>query len=90
MAARAKTVIRNKYGFHVRPSTRFYETASKFSCDVRIAANGVEVDGKSVMMMMTLGAVQGTEVTITCKGPDAEAAVHALVALIDSSFDGIE
>lgn len=90
MEVRATTTIQNKYGFHVRPSTRFFELASTFSCDVHLAANGVEVDGKSVMMMMTLGAVHGTEITIICKGDDAETACAALVELVDSRFNGIE
>ncbi len=79
--------IKNKYGLHARPATQFVELASRFNCDVVLLKNGEEVNGKSIMGLMMLGAEQGTELTLRCFGAeDAPQCIDSLVALIDSKF----
>lgn len=90
MKAEAKTEIRNKYGFHARPSTSFSILAKQYKSDIAVYANGMDCDGKSIMGLMSLGAPQGTVVRIVADGEDAEAAVAALKAHIECSFGGIE
>ena len=67
----------------------FVDAASKFASDVRVRRTDVpeEVDGKSIMQMLLLAATQGTELEIECDGPDADAALAALVRLVESRFD---
>jgi Phosphotransferase System HPr (HPr) Family len=82
--------IQNKYGFHVRPSTQFMKTAREYQSDILVEVDNLSADGKSIMQLMALGAMQGAVVKITAKGPDANAAVAALVGLIQSRFGGID
>lgn len=83
------TVIRNKLGLHARPAMQFVDLANQFSSSVRVHALGeepAEADGKSVMQMIILAAVEGTPIRIAAEGEDAEAAVEKLTALVDAKF----
>ena len=86
----AETAIINKYGFHVRPSTQFMQKAKEFQSSIVVEVDNIRADGKSIMQLMALGAMQGSKVKITAKGPDAENAVAILAALIQSRFGGID
>ena len=90
MEASAETVIVNKYGFHARPSTSFSALAKGFSAAITVEVNGQDVDGKSIMGLMSLGAAQGTHLTIRADGVDAAEAVAQLKAHVDDRFGGIE
>ena len=84
--ASQKTTIKNKTGIHARPASVFVQTASKFKSKVQITAKGKKVDAKSILMIMSMGLSNGTEIEISADGPDADDAVKALVALVDSKF----
>ncbi|MDR1533634.1 MAG: HPr family phosphocarrier protein [Planctomycetota bacterium] len=86
----AETPILNKYGFHVRPSTQFMQKAKEFQADIRVEVDGVAADGKSIIQLMTLCAMQGAKVRIIASGPDARLASEALVTLIQGRFGGID
>ncbi len=88
--ASAESTIQNKYGFHVRPSTQFMQKAREFKSDITVEVNDLRADGKSIMQLMALGAMQGAVVKISAKGPDAEEAVAVLSALVQSRFGGID
>lgn len=79
-------VLGNKYGLHVRPATMLAQAASRFKASLSISKDGVEVDGKSVLEMISLGAECGSELIIRAEGDDADAAVSALEALVVSRF----
>jgi phosphotransferase system HPr (HPr) family protein len=82
-------VICNKLGLHARPAMQFVDVANQFKADVKVISfgeEGGEVDGKSVMQMMTLAAVEGTPLKIVADGEDAEAAVKELAKLIEEKF----
>jgi len=82
-------VICNKLGLHARPAMQFVDLANQFKSDVKVISSGeepAEVDGKSVMQMMTLAAVEGTPLKIVADGEDAEAAVKELAKLIEDKF----
>lgn len=85
-----ETKILNKYGFHVRPSTQFMQKAREFKSDITVEVESLRADGKSIMQLMALGAMQDSVVRITAKGPDAKEAVANLLALIKSRFGGID
>lgn len=78
--------IQNELGLHARAATKFVQTAAKFPCDVTIAKDGQEVNGKSIMGVLMLVASKGVMVTVRAKGERAPEAVTALVALIDDKF----
>jgi phosphocarrier protein HPr len=79
-------VIQNQYGVHARPAALFVKAASRFDSDVFVEKDANRVSGKSIMGMMTLEASFGSRITITIEGPDAEAAMAELQALIESKF----
>lgn len=79
--------INNRLGLHARPAMAFVDLASEYDADVTIAKGDQQVDGKSIMQMMMLAATRGTELAITCTGPDAERCAAALAALVEQGFD---
>ena len=74
--------VSNEQGLHVRPARRFVEEASRFSADITVTKDGREVDGKSIIAIMTLGAHNGSVITIKADGPDAHDAVEALTRIV--------
>ena len=78
--------IENKTGIHARPASIFVQTATKFKSKVQIKAKGKTVDAKSILMIMSMGLVKGTEITICADGPDEADAVKALKDLVESKF----
>jgi len=78
--------IENKTGIHARPASVFVQTATKFKSKVQIKAKGKTVDAKSILMIMSMGLVKGTEITICADGPDEAEAVKALIDLVASKF----
>lgn len=84
---KSKTVVLpNENGLHARPATRFVETASKFASDITISKDGVTVDGKSVIEILTLAAEQGAPLVIAASGQDADKALEALVELVENGL----
>ncbi|MFC3624717.1 HPr family phosphocarrier protein [Vogesella amnigena] len=82
--------IINKLGLHARASSKFTQTASRFRAEVWIARNGRRVNGKSIMGVMMLAAAKGALVELETNGEDEEAAMAALVELINNRFDEAE
>lgn len=78
--------IVNQLGMHARAAARFVHLASKYSSRVRVARQGREMDGKSIMGILLLAAARGTIVTITVDGTDEADAIDALTALVASGF----
>ena len=82
-----KTIlITHEVGLHARPASLFVQTASKFASEIAVSCDGKTANAKSILTVLTLGAHQGSEITITAEGPDAEEAVIALVDLVESNF----
>ncbi len=78
--------IVNNLGMHARPAATLVQTVLEFESDVTIQKNGREVNAKSIMGLLTLAAAQGSRVTVTCKGPDAEKAMEAVRTLFETGF----
>jgi phosphocarrier protein HPr len=85
MAERTVTIL-NKNGLHARPAAEIVKAAAKFSSDIVIVRDDLEVNGKSIMGVMMLAAECGSEVVIRADGADAEAAIEAIAALIAARF----
>jgi phosphocarrier protein len=81
-----KVLIKNKLGLHARAAVKFVNVANRFRSSVKIEKDGDEIDGKSILGILTLAAVQGSQIILKLSGDDEENALEALVALIDNKF----
>lgn len=81
-----KITIKNKLGMHARAAVKFVNTANRFSSTVRVVKDGDEIDGKSILGILTLAAVQGTEIILKVSGEDENRALSALIGLINNNF----
>lgn len=79
-------VVTNPQGLHARPADLFVKTAVQFESQIEVIKDGERVDGKSILAILTLAAVAGTQLQIVATGPDADAALGALVELIAQNF----
>lgn len=86
MTERTVTVA-NRAGVHARPASRFVKLSGRFDSDIWIECSGDRVNGKSIMGIITLGAAFHSELTISATGTDEQAAVDALVALVERKFE---
>ncbi|MCX6559576.1 MAG: HPr family phosphocarrier protein [Candidatus Aminicenantes bacterium] len=78
--------IKNRLGLHARAAVKFVNTANRFGADIRIIKDGSEIDGKSILGILTLAATQGSSILLRLKGEDEKTALQALVELIDGRF----
>jgi phosphocarrier protein HPr len=78
--------ISNKLGLHARASAKLTKLAGSFQSEVFMSRNGRRVNAKSIMGVMMLAAGLGSEVEIETSGSDEEAAMSALVQLIEDKF----
>ncbi len=78
--------ISNKLGLHARASAKLTKLAGGFKSDIHLSRNGRRVNAKSIMGVMMLAAGIGTEVTVETEGLDEQAAMEALLALINDKF----
>ncbi len=83
---RTQVSISNRLGLHARASAKLTKLAGSFQSDIFMTRNGRRVNAKSIMGVMMLAAGQGSEVEIEADGADEQAAVAALVALVDDKF----
>jgi phosphotransferase system HPr (HPr) family protein len=85
-----EVAVTTKEGLHARPVMRFVDVASTFGSTIRVCnvtLGGETLDGKSAMEMMLLEATQHCVIRITARGDDAQEAVTALTALVESGLD---
>ena len=82
--------IQNRLGLHARPAMALVDAANRFESSVNLHKGGQTVDGKSIMQVMLLAATQGTNIDVEATGPDAQAAVNEIKALVDRKFDETE
>jgi phosphocarrier protein HPr len=88
MTSCAVTIV-NPLGLHARAAAKFVHAASGFSARIRVARGEREMDGKSIMGLLLLGAAQGSTITISANGADEEQALAALCALVGRGFDEV-
>ncbi len=86
----SETEIVNKLGLHARASAKLTQLAGSFASEVWMSRNGRRVNAKSILGVMMLAAGKGSRVTIEAEGPDAEAALAAVLALIAEKFGEAE
>jgi phosphocarrier protein HPr len=72
---------------HLWSEARFVRAMIPFHSNVRVGYDGKEVDGKSVLDLMTLAPSEGSTVRVSAEGPDAVEAIHAVEQLVQSRPD---
>lgn len=82
-----EVVIKNKLGLHARAAVKLVNLANRFSSSVKIIKDAMEIDGKSILGILTLAACQGTKIILRVSGDDEREALKALVNLINNKFD---
>jgi phosphotransferase system HPr (HPr) family protein len=87
MKLERQTEVINRLGLHARASAKLVKSAGRYTSSIQIGTNSETVDGKSIMGLMMLAATQGTTMTITIEGEDAESAMHDIVSLFENRFD---
>jgi phosphocarrier protein len=81
--------VTNRYGLHARTSTLLAQVANQFRSEVFLQREGSseEVDAKSILGVMTLGAERGNTLLVRVRGDDAEAALRAITQLFEKNFN---
>ena len=77
-------IVKNKSGLHARPAAVFVQIANKFDARITVRHDGEEVNGKSIMGILMLGAEKGSSIVVEADGVDADAALVELEKLISS------
>jgi phosphocarrier protein len=85
MISRTVTVV-NQLGLHARAAAKFVHLATRFESQIRVIRDAKVMDGKSIMGILLLAAARGTAITVEAVGADEQAAVDALVQLVESGF----
>jgi phosphocarrier protein len=80
-------LIINKRGLHARASAKFVQMVEKFEAEVWVTRGGETVGGTSIMGLMMLSAAPGTTILVSAKGPEAQAALDAITALVADKFN---
>lgn len=85
-----ETEISNRLGLHARAAGKFVQTAARFGAQITLFAKGKEVNARSILGLMMLAAGKGTPIKLRASGDDADAALDALIDLVDRKFDEAE
>ncbi len=79
--------ILNRLGMHARPAAMFVRVATRHRCEIWVAKEGEEINGKSIMGLMMLAAGQGSKLRVRAEGPEAAEAIKEIEELIQSRFN---
>ncbi len=83
---RVEVEVKNRAGIHTRPASLIVRTAARFRSDFSIVKDNYEINGKSIIGVMTLAAEQGSRLMIQFEGEDEKEASEAIIALFDDGF----
>ncbi len=78
--------IVNVLGLHARAAAQLVQVANRFKAEIHVEKDGMQVNGKSIMGVLTLAAAKGSAITVLVDGDDAEAAMLALAKMIENGF----
>ena len=86
-AVSRELLIINKRGLHARASAKFVQMVERFEAEIWVTRGGETVGGTSIMGLMMLSAAPGTTILVSAKGPEAQAALDAITALVADKFN---
>ena len=78
--------IVNTLGLHARAAAQLVQAANRFHSEITVEKDGLLVNGKSIMGVLTLAAGKGSQILVACEGEDAQAAMDALAVVIQAGF----
>ena len=78
--------IKNRLGLHARAAAMLVQAVAQFAAEITVSKDDQTVNGKSILGLMMLAAGQGSAVEVVAEGPDAEAALEAITALVEAKF----
>ena len=81
--------IKNSVGLHARPATFFIQKANSYKSSIWVEKEDCRVNAKSLLGVLSLGIVKGTEITLIADGPDEANAVEGLVSLVNDELAGV-
>ena len=81
-----EVMVQNQVGLHARPATFFIQKANEFKSSIWVEKEERRVNAKSLLGVLSLGIVGGTDIKIIADGPDEQVAVNSLVELVESGF----
>lgn len=84
MLIEKKLIIKNKQGLHARPVALFVQIANKYESDIIVRKGRQEVNGKSIMGLMTLAAGKGSSISLKINGPDSKEAMQELERILSA------
>ncbi len=84
-----EVTIRNRTGLHTRPAATLVKLAARYKSDFFIYKDGLQINGKSIIGVMTLAAEQGSKLLLRFNGEDEEEAAHAIVEFFEKGFDEV-
>ena len=82
-----EVTIKNRTGLHTRPAAMLVKAAAKFKSEFFVVKDGMQINGKSIIGVMTLAAEQGSKLILQFEGEDEQAATEAVVALFENGFE---
>lgn len=85
-----EVTVTNQAGIHTRPASMIVRTAAKFDAEFIIQKDGYEINGKSIIGVMTLAAEQGSTLTLLFEGDDEAEAAQAMEDLFASGFGEVK
>lgn len=78
--------VRNRLGLHARAAAVLVALTSRFSSSIIIRKESFEIDAKSILGVLSLAAIRGTEIVVTVKGEDSREAMEEVSKLIETGF----
>lgn len=78
--------IKNKAGLHTRPAATIVKLAAKYRCEFYISRDGMNINGKSIIGVMTLAAEEGAKLTLSFDGEDEKEAAKEIVDFFEIGF----
>jgi phosphocarrier protein len=78
--------IVNTLGLHARAAAQLVQIANRFHSDIMVEKDGLQVNGKSIMGVLTLAAGKGSQILVACEGDDAPAAMEAVARIVLAGF----
>ena len=83
----AEVMIRNRLGLHARPAAAFVKVTNRYQSEITVSKKDLQVNGKSIMGVMMLGAAQGSRIHLRAQGEDAKGLIEELIDLVNREFN---
>ncbi|MCK5862176.1 MAG: HPr family phosphocarrier protein [Candidatus Hydrogenedentes bacterium] len=79
-------IVVNSLGMHARPASALVQVTTSFESNIYLTFKGNQINAKSIMGLLTLGAARGSHLIVSCSGSDAEQAFAAVTEIFASGF----